>query len=703
MSRGGHSGRGWQYPGETDAAFRKRIRAKAKRSAVNSKMQSMENRAKGAAGVLVSPENRGAKEAVSFGIPLQDVAVAKKAVSAVPDVITSKMTKGQHRVLLLTNFREFCAAGRIEDKTRAKVPFQWNKPQRKMNMLLAARLSTGKPVFAAIAKARRWGCSLDVTWWMGWQMCRKPGTAVCLVLHHKDYLDEFRNRYRSMFESLPEYVVGKAKSNKSRFELDNAQKLVLSNGSRVDFFTAGTEATASQVGRSTGYHWCHATEVPFWHAPEKTFTALMGSMQLGPHTGILVESTPCGAFGKFYNLYRSAKNGENDYIAYYVAWHDVEEYFLKPTPEQAEAWVKWRETKDDKWRRRMGQTAQGKPIVVEDTEGRIDRFALSCGQYLWWCDTLRNKYDGNIDQMKQEYGDDDVTCFLTAAKLGFEPDELALVKEQCDGLRNSWRDCGVAEDEHGRLVQVFDSRVFRVRQVPDPKAEYCALLDPALGGQTADFSVLYVFRRTVDRLELVAKCKTRAMPDGCVEMMSRLLSWYGDPLLAIESNKGEAHIHEFRVRNYPRLLRRPRINAVTGQQIEDALGLFMSEGVRQVCIKNLHKYLRSGKLIIPDDDFHSEMHTFVLDESTGKKYSAAKGCHDDHIMTGGMACYLDETYPLHDLPTTMSRETRTYLGYVASQMQALAPQAHSGIVSMPVFDERLESQEKRAIVSQDND
>ena len=524
-------------------------------------------------------------------------------------------------------------------------------------------------------------------------MARKPGTAVCLVLHHKDYLDEFRNRYRSMFESLPEYAVGK-------ITIDNSNKIVLSNGSRVDFFTAGTQATAAQVGRSTGYHWCHATEVPFWHAPEKTFTALMGSMQLGAHTGIVVESTPCGAFGKFYDLYTSAKRGDNDYIAYYVAWHDVEEYFIQPTAEQVTAWLAWRESKNDKWRKKMGVTSTGKPIVVEDVEGRIPRFGLSCGQYLWWCDTLRNKYDGDMDQMKQEYGDDDVTCFLTAAKLGFEADEIEMVRHQCDRLRETWRDCGVSEDEEGRLVQTFDSRAFRVRQAPVPGADYCALMDPALGGQTADWSVLYVMRRTTDRLELVAKCKTRAMPDGCCDMMARLLEWYGNPLLAIESNRGEAHIHEFRVRNYPRLLRRPRVNAVTGQPIEDALGLWMNDGVRSVCIKTLHKYLRSGRLILADDDFHSEMHTFVLQEGASSKYAAAKGCHDDHIICAGMACYLDETYPLHDLPTTMTKATMTYLGQVAAQIKE---QASIGILSAPIFDSPMDDQTKKERVFMDND
>lgn len=687
--------KGYRLPTETAAQFKARIRkreaAKAARRADRERTGAQPEWVKDKG---IRAEEEGMREAANFGIPLPKVQQGVAAARGVPEEQKRTMTRGQHRMLLLTNFKEFCAAGKVENKERQRVPFLWNKPQRKLNVLLGSRLATNEPVYAAIAKARRWGCSLDVTWWMGWQMLRKPGTAVCLVLHHKDYLDEFRNRYRSMFESLPDYVVGK-------IEIDNAQKLVLSNGSRVDFYTAGTAATASQVGRSTGYHWCHATEVPFWHAPEQTFTALMGSMQLGPQTGVIVESTPKGAYGKFFDMYMQAKRGESDYIPYFVPWHAVEEYVIKPTRDQIIAWDKWRTTKDDKWRVRMGSTSSGKATIVPDDEGRIDRFNLRCEQYLWWCDTLRNRCGGDLNQMKQEFGDDDVTCFLTAAKLGFEQDEIALVKHMCDRGREQWRECGIVEDEDGVLRQSFDSRVFRVREAPVNGAQYMAIMDPALGGQTADWSVLYVFRRTVETLQLVAKCKTRAMPDGAVDLAARLLAWYGDPLLAIESNRGEGHIHEFRVRNYPRLLRRSRINVITGQPIEDALGLYMSDGVRQVCIKNLHKYLRTGRLQIPDDDFYSEMHTFVLDEaSSNKKYLAAKGCHDDHIITAGMACYLDETYPVDDVPTLSVAPQMTFLG--AQALQAGLRVNADGFVPV-VNDEPLSRMIVRSQAAMDND
>lgn len=626
---------------ESQRVFRARIKRKMEarmaRSADFARKRAAQAEAK-------QPETQGAVLASEHGIAVPEIAVAKRATRAVTETSRRKMTKKQHRMLLLTNFKEFCCAGRVENKNRQRVPFLWNKPQRRLNVMLAAKLMTSKPVYAAIAKARRWGCSLDVTWWMGWQMLRKPGTAVCLVLHHKDYLDEFRNRYRSMFESLPDYVVG-------TIDVDNAKKLVLGNGSHVDFYTAGTAATASQVGRSTGYHWCHATEVPFWHAPDQTFMALMGSMQLGPHTGVIVESTPQGAYGMFYDMYMQAKRGESDYMAYFVPWHDVEEYTIRPTADQFIAWEKWRTTGDDKWRLDMGKTAAGKPFVLADPENRIGRFKLDCGQYLWWCETLRNKFKGVLAQMKQEFGDDDVTCFLTAAKLAFEGEQIEQLRILCDAMRSQWRDVGLIYDDMGVLRLDYEQRQFRMIEPPDQRVieqgRYLAVMDTSFGGSAqADWTVLKLYRREQHALHLCAKVKSKLQPSPFCDLTERILMAYGQPLLAIEANKGEAHINEMRMRNYPQQLRRKRMNVIDGSPVEDAIGFWMSESSRAVCLSTMDRYIRDERLIDPDDDLFSEMHTFIVNETTGKK-EAAKNCNDDHVLCTSIACHIDDAYPLN--------------------------------------------------------
>lgn len=553
------------------------------------------------------------------------------------------LTKKEVRAVLLNNFREFCLKCKIEGKDGKMLQFVWNRPQRQLAKMLAVRLVTGKPVLGVIAKARKWGCSLLVVHWMAWMMLRSPNTRIMLVLHHKDYLGEFRRRYKQVFLSLPSYIAPKIIT-------DNASQLCLENGSLVDFYTAGTKQTADSVGRSTGYQWAHFTEVPFWHAPDRTFTAALSSVYLGPNTGVVVESTPQGAYGKFYDMYNEAKQGLSDYFPYYVPWHAVDDYKLQPTLDQRDNWQKWRDTGDDKYRIAMGVTSTGKPIVLEDHENRIGRFGLSCDQYLWWCDTFRNRHAGNLLSMKQEYGDDDVSCFLTAAKLAFEQEEIAYLKQICDALRDNLYDCGLVYDGNGVLQLDRASRVYKVHEAPSQEviaeSRYLAVMDTSFGGSAqADWSVMKIYRREMDSFVLCAKIKSKLQPSPFCDLCERLLSWYGQPLLAIEANKGEAHINEFRNRNYPRLLRRPRINVIDGSKLEDAIGFWMSESARAVCLATLDRYIRDGRLIDPDDDLYSEMFTFVVNETTGKK-EAAKNCNDDHVICTAIACHLDDAYPL---------------------------------------------------------
>ena len=217
------------------------------------------------------------------------------------------------------------------------------------------------------------------------------------------------------------------------------------------------------------------------------------------------------------------------------------------------------------------------PIVLEDLENRIGRFGLSCDQYLWWCDTFRNRHGSNVTSMKQEYGDDDVSCFLTAAKLAYEQEEIAKVKVQCDAMRDQFFDAGLVYDDNGVLQVDRAMRVYRIRETPDARvmseSRYLAVMDTSFGGSAqADWSVMKIYRREVDSFVLCAKIKSKLQPSPFCDLCERLLSWYGMPLLAIEANKGEAHINEFRNRNYPKLHRRQRINVIDGSKLEDAIG-----------------------------------------------------------------------------------------------------------------------------------
>jgi hypothetical protein len=568
----------------------------------------------------------------------------RKAQAEAQDVTTPAGAAGAaipQAQLLRRNFKEFCLAGRILNKQAQRVPFRWTSAQLEMARLMAIQQAAGRPVMLIVAKARKWGCSLQATWWLGWQMVRNPDVGVMVVVHKTSSLAEFRARYRQLFADLPSSL---------RIEVcvDNASRMQLSNGSYVDFFSAGTASTADNVGRASGYQWAHMTEIPFWASPETTMTAARNAVYLdGPGTGIILESTPNGAHGLFFEEYMRAKRGDSDFVPFFVAWHMVDEYVKTPTLEQLDLWNRWRECGDPALAKRAGW--------LDDPKKRIDRFALSCGQWNWWNFWLKNQCRGDLKTMNQEYGDDDVTCFLTSGRGAFDDSTLEIAHQMATASRPEWR-MGLVRMNHIKHEYEFSDeyQIVSVREHPVPGAEYLAVMDPAMGGSnTADWTVLYIARRWPDRLEIVAKYKSRAQVHGVCEATEPLLKWFGNPLFAIECNRGEAHIHEFRTRGYPRLYRRQKFNIVEGDRLADAIGFYTDRRNRNMLFTALTKYIETTTLLGLDDDLYSEMRTMVTNEADGRK-EAAKGCTDDNVVAAGILCFLDESLTLNDAPATPS-------------------------------------------------
>ncbi len=538
------------------------------------------------------------------------------------DTHWDKLTREEQRRLLLVDFRVFCRHAKILTKKRERVPFVWNGPQRRMNNIVLSMLADRRPVRLRVAKARQWGCTTDTVYLILWMLHRHGDMAAMVVVHAKvPYIKAMVEKYLFAWRSLPEWFRLPMRATANRIEFDN--------GSFIDFFSAGTKATADQVGRSNTYQIQHLTEVPFWFAAKQTLTACMQAQVDGPNTIQIIESTPKGA-GEFKDLYFEAKNGDSDAVAMFVAWHQIDDNRIKPTAEQLSAWVEWRETGLDSARRRGG--------FGVDTENRIPRFGLGPDQWLWWWYTLREKCGNDLDRMTQEHADDDVTCFAVSGDTYFKRDLLTKMALQCNSLRHQWRSAGIVAGEFDESL-----RGYYYRRRPTARGEYLAVLDPADGGaSTSDPSVLYICRRLPGQLEVVAWMSSQGYAEEVMALSWPLLAMYGNPLLVIEANKGTAHLLEARKRLYPRIYRRSRLNEVTGQPMLDQLGWYSTGSTRNAALQALAKYVGSGRLIVGIDTLHAQMSNFVKQGET-EKYAAKGKTNDDHVLCAAMACHIDDT------------------------------------------------------------
>jgi len=145
--------------------------------------------------------------------------------------------------------------------------------------------------------------------------------------------------------------------------------------SEVTIGTAGGKAK----GRGGTYTDFHGSEVAFWPDAEKI---IAGAMQ-GGDPDVVLESTPNGAQGKFYELCMEALSGSGVWSLHFFPWWWDAEYrldgeLIKPTDEEAElirkhnldhSQLRWRRMKVDELKRLFTQEYPEDPISCFLTSG----------------------------------------------------------------------------------------------------------------------------------------------------------------------------------------------------------------------------------------------------------------------------------------------------------------------------------------------
>lgn len=257
---------------------------------------------------------------------------------------------------------------RILDKEKNLVPFRWNRMQRHFH---ANR--TGRDL---ILKARQLGSS---TYIQG-EMFRRTvtGTRTTMTLaHDADTTAKLRIMADRFWENC--------KFN----DIQPARKYAnASMTTYPEFDSVATIATAGNVetGRGDTYTDLHGSEVAFWKDAEKV---IAGAMQ-GGNPEVVLESTPNGAQGYFYERCMEALRGDGVWKLHFYPW-----------------W--W----DDAYRIPLDENEQ---IVYEpDEQALVEKYHLSPEQIKW----RRYKIKELRDKFKQEYPEDPITCFLTSGNSYF--------------------------------------------------------------------------------------------------------------------------------------------------------------------------------------------------------------------------------------------------------------------------------------------
>jgi hypothetical protein len=258
----------------------------------------------------------------------------------------------------------------IQDKDGAIIPLVLNRAQRHF-----AENMTGRDW---VLKARQLGFTTVIR-----AFCYKRSIEQSLRLISLAHDDKTTQKMRRMEKIYYEHMPPMLGISRTQ---DNAAITSYSNMSEVTLATAGSK----EGGRGGTYNIFHGSELAFWGNAASIFS---GAMQGVPKNGVvIVESTPNGAQGIFYEEVQKIRNGESEYTLHFYPWWWDDDYAIPLQDGEQLAYT-----------------------AIE--QALVDKHGLTPEQIKWRRKKIAEP--GMADLFAQEYPEDSDTCFLTSGDSAF--------------------------------------------------------------------------------------------------------------------------------------------------------------------------------------------------------------------------------------------------------------------------------------------
>jgi hypothetical protein len=388
-----------------------------------------------------------------------------------------------------------------------------------------------------------------------------------------------------------------------------------SRASSIRVIEAGaTEVSAEDKGRSGTINRLHLTELAFYRKPKATLKALLGAMPKDGTEEVVIESTPNGAAGLFYDMVTDALAGRGRYRLHFFAWYQHAEY-------------------------RRAVLADFDPAPRDKWEQALRARGCDDEQIAWWRERVSAREEGGLEGALQEFPIDAASCFrlLSGAYMANEVVDY-VARHIVQPIRTERAQVRVQPDGGGHDVEKWPLRDFGEVQIFGELAggrQAIVTGDVAEGGGgDAD----YLVGRARDRrtFELLASFRSNTITPGDFGVV---LAWIGHRFgrceVAPERNKdGVATLDRMQTQRtsvtpYPRIYK-----AEDGK-----LGWLTSPKTRPIMWDGLRAFMRDAALEeragrFFDADLSAEVRTLVL---LGGRPEAQSGAHDDVFTADAIA------------------------------------------------------------------
>jgi hypothetical protein len=402
----------------------------------------------------------------------------------------------------------------------------------------------------------------------------RPGTLTLEVAHTQEAAEEIFRIVHRFLDWLPEELRrGPLKTSRS-----NVRQLVFPEmDSQYRVVSAGDR----NAGRGLTVQNLHCSELARWPGdPAETLAGLRAA--LVPGAEVILESTPSGAGGCFYEEWQKA--GETETVRHFFPW--------------------WMES------RYRGRAAERASLTEEERE-LMARHGLDLRQIAF----RRQIRAGFRGLARQEYAEDAESCFLASGESVFELEAI-----------------------EARLAAALPAVVARrngeleIWLPPMAGREYLVAVDPAGGGSEGDYSAAQV----VD-LAAGLQCAEFAGHVGGLELarlVTDLAREYNSAWLVVERNNHGSGVLAL----MESVLKYPRIFCQGGRQTGQHTGQpgWLTHSIsRPAMLSRLNAALVERPACFQSRRLLAECRTFV--RLPDGRSGAQSGTHDDRVMAMAIA------------------------------------------------------------------
>lgn len=418
-----------------------------------------------------------------------------------------------------------------------------------------------------ILKARQFGVTTnEVIKMLDYCLWTYNRTA-CILAHEQDGIKKIFRTVRLAQENLPiPFRVETDKGGGSMYEMrfpDNNSKIYCDLESRGDTI-----------------HWLHVSEAAFVKDPSR----VKSTMQTVPKDGVItLETTPNGLCNWFYDVWADQ---EEDYDKIFCPWFLHEEYAI-PTSGL---------TLDDDEINLIAYVKQKYGVLISMEQIAFRRAKKKDLKHLF----------------RQEYPEDDQTCFLSSGNAAIDAEKITEMRSES-------------------LTPISEIDGLKIFKKADKFKRYVIGADPA-EGYDGDYCVASVFE--VGNIEQVACLRGHFKPHDFANRISELGSMYSVslgkmPTIAVErNNHGHAVLLElYEHLQYPNLY----------QDKDEKIGWLTDRISRPIMLDTFIEAIETGRIKINDSQTIQECLTLV--ELDGR-IEAGTSKHDDCVIASAIALQL---------------------------------------------------------------